>query len=165
MSSEGIGALVERLLKLAEKATPGPWRHYRQKLRPNFGGIVNEVQCRQPRKPIVQWSGFDNSDRSEAKHASNARYIAACSPDNIRRLATALVAQEAEIAALRAKVERYEARLEIDHCYVMVDGNPELERRDVPPEERETWPDGITCRDETIRLLEEQIAALTRKEG
>ncbi len=64
----------------------------------------------------------------------------------------ALVAREA-LPALLAEVERLEARLEVDHVYTLVDG--EMVREEVPPEKRGEYPDGIDCRDETIKLLEE----------
>lgn len=56
--------------------------------------------------------------------------------------------------ALRAKVATYQARLEIDHDYD-IDGN----RREIPESERDDGPDGIECRDETIKELERQLAA------
>lgn len=69
-------AASERFKELDAKATKGPWRHYRNKLRPTFGGIINEVQCGE-RCPIVRWGGFDDSDRAEKKHSHNAAFIAA----------------------------------------------------------------------------------------
>lgn len=86
-----LEALIERLRPLAEKATPGPWFHYRNKLRPNFGGIINEVQQKK-RPPIIQWAGFDNSERTEKKHAANAAYIAAANPQVVMQLLDALSA-------------------------------------------------------------------------
>lgn len=64
-----------------------------------------------------------------------------------------LNALEADRARLRALLAEREARLEIDHSFQLVDGD--FVRVEVPPELRDTWPDGITCRDETIKLLEE----------
>jgi hypothetical protein len=69
-----------------------------------------------------------------------------------------------EITRLRALLSAYEARLEIDHAWRLVDGK--LTRFEIPPEDRPNWPDGITCRDETIKLLEEQLGrARQRHDG
>ena len=70
MTAPGWAAARER----TEKATAAPWRHYRNKLRPNFGGTINEVQCAE-RTPVVTWRGFDDSTRPEKKHAANADFI------------------------------------------------------------------------------------------
>lgn len=83
--ADTLSSRLDALEKLAKAATPGPWWHYRNKLRPNFGGIINEVQCR-GKCPIVKWSGFDDSDRSEKKHSANAAYIAAANPSAILAL-------------------------------------------------------------------------------
>lgn len=65
------------------------------------------------------------------------------------------------LEALQAKIERYEARLEIDHVYKLdQSGGEELIREEVPPEEREAMIDGIECRDATIKLLEKYITEL-----
>jgi hypothetical protein len=70
----------------------------------------------------------------------------------------------AEITRLHALLSAYEARLEIDHAWRLVDGK--LTRFEIPPEDRPNWPDGITCRDETIKLLEEQLGrARQRHDG
>jgi hypothetical protein len=73
------------------------WVHYRAKLRPNFGGIINEVQSkRKPRggqrtRPIVAWGGFDSNDRTEAENAVIAAHIARCDPATIRSAFTELL--------------------------------------------------------------------------
>lgn len=63
-----------------------------------------------------------------------------------------------DLEALRARVAELEARLEIDHAYRLVNGKPQ--RFEIPAELRKNFPDGIDCRDETIRLLDERIAEL-----
>lgn len=57
--------------------------------------------------------------------------------------------------AVVAERDRCHARLEIDHVY---DANGE--RREIPLAERGNQPDGIYCRDETIRLQDEEIDRL-----
>lgn len=59
------------------------------------------------------------------------------------------------------EIERLQARLEVDHAFKLVNGK--LERFEVRQEDRATFPDGIDCRDETIKLLEEQLADRTRR--
>lgn len=56
---------------------------------------------------------------------------------------------------LEAKVEKYQSRLEITHDYDGYTG----ERREIPQDKRDTYPDGITCRDATIHMLKSELAA------
>lgn len=67
-------------------------------------------------------------------------------------------ARTPEIEALRAEVLALQERLEITHCH---DGDGS--RVEIPDSERKDFPDGIYCRDETIRLLEESNEALRAK--
>jgi len=67
---------IAELRALLAKATPGPWRLYANKLRPQFGIRIVEIQG--PREPaVVKWGGFDESERSYAGHKSNASLIVA----------------------------------------------------------------------------------------
>lgn len=59
----------------------------------------------------------------------------------------------AEVRRLRAEVDRCHARLEIDVVYVGLGMKPRI----VPMDERKSIPDGIDCRDGTIRLLEDEL--------
>jgi hypothetical protein len=59
----------DELSRLAEKATPGPWRSLEQ------GGIVS-VRC-QSKTAVVHWMGFDDCDRPIAEHVCSAAFIAA----------------------------------------------------------------------------------------
>jgi hypothetical protein len=61
-----------------------------------------------------------------------------------------------EIERLAARVQHLEERLEIASAWQCTADDPELKRIEIPPEERDSFPDGITCRDATIKLLEEQ---------
>lgn len=67
-------------------------------------------------------------------------------------------ARTPEVEALRAEVLALQERLEITHCH---DGDGS--RVEIPDSERKDFPDGIYCRDETIRLLEESNEALRAK--
>jgi len=63
------------------------------------------------------------------------------------------------IAELKqARIAELEARLEIDHCYQIIDGKQT--RVEIPPNERGQQPDGIECRNETIKLLDARIIKL-----
>lgn len=64
-----------------------------------------------------------------------------------------------EITKLRVRIEELEARLEVDHVYKLgVDDR--LVRVEVPPGERDSYPDGVSCRDDTIRILENNCERL-----
>lgn len=56
---------------------------------------------------------------------------------------------------LEARIAKLEARLEIDHAFRSTNEHPEPQRYEIPPEERDNFPDGIECRDETIKILRE----------
>jgi hypothetical protein len=69
----------------------------------------------------------------------------------------------ADRAADKAEIERLHERLEDNHFYVD-DGSGNLVRKDAEP--GSIIPDGIECRDETIKLQDEAIARLrTQVEG
>ncbi len=59
-----------------------------------------------------------------------------------------------ENRALQAKLAKYEARLEIDK-----DGNGV----EIPPDQRDKFPDGIYCRDATIQLQDQRVDELQAK--
>ena len=67
---------------------------------------------------------------------------------------------DAEAAAL--EIERCHRRLEIDHVYVSRKGG-ELERQEVPYDDRSRQYDGIGCRDETIKMQDENLDTLRAK--
>ncbi len=60
-----------------------------------------------------------------------------------------------EIERLTGRVQHLEDRLEITHAWQCTADDTELKRIEIPREERDSFPDGITCRDATIKLLEE----------
>lgn len=61
------------------------------------------------------------------------------------------------LAEAEREVARCHTRLEIDHAFQLVDGW--LERFDIPAEDRASWPDAVSCRDETIAILEQRAEA------
>lgn len=74
----------------------------------------------------------------------------------IKSQAAEITRLRAALADAQARVMKLETRLEITYCSVFRDG--ELVRKEIPPEERDSFPDGIRCRDATIGLLEEDLA-------
>lgn len=67
------------------KHTPGPWKVYHAALRPQLSrDRIIEIQSDHG-NAIVQWSGFDNSDRLKKTHLANARLMAAA-PDMLRAM-------------------------------------------------------------------------------
>jgi hypothetical protein len=70
-----------------------------------------------------------------------------------------LACSDADLAAKDAEIARCHKRLEID-VYGKFDDQGELVAVPIPMEERTRFPDGISCRDETIKILEEQLADL-----
>lgn len=64
--------------------TPGPWKVYHAKLRPQFSTKIIEIQDDHG-NAIVAWSGFDAVNRTVKKKMANARLMAAA-PDMIEAL-------------------------------------------------------------------------------
>jgi hypothetical protein len=58
------------------KHTPGPWRHYHGKLRPQFPNLIHEIVDKNG-EAIVKWGGFDGVDLPKKQIAANARLMAA----------------------------------------------------------------------------------------
>lgn len=59
-----------------------------------------------------------------------------------------------------ARIAKLEARLEIDHAFKADPQTGDLVRFEIRPEDRDKWPDGIECRDETIKLVEDRNSEL-----
>ncbi len=75
-------------------------------------------------------------------------------------LASRLEEAASALIALQSEVDRCHARLEIDHYFKIGDNDDsDLERVEVPMAERASLPDAVDARDETIKLLEEQLAS------
>jgi hypothetical protein len=80
-------------------------------------------------------------------------------PDLCNGTGSRIMAEAADrIEALEREVKRCHARLEIDHAWTIKDGKKV--RCDIPEHERAAFPDGIECRNETIKLLDQNIATL-----
>jgi len=93
--------------------------------------------------------------------ASFARLLDAA--ERAEKAEAALAERDKEIERLRAEVVRCHARLEIDHVFRMppdAEDGDDLIREDVPMSERAEMVDGIACRDETIKLQDQQIEKL-----
>ena len=107
--------------------------------------------------------GSDLKERLLARHHDGLHLTVFGSdyvnPDG-REAAARITELEAALSAATAKVSRYEARLEIDHCFKLV--GEDLVREEIPAEDRERFPDGILARDETIKLLERRVEAAER---
>jgi hypothetical protein len=105
------------------KHTPGPWKRYKRRLRPNIGPVIREVQTRDG-KAVVHWGGFDGVNMPKAEIDANVRLMAAapellvaaklaleyfdrcvmsCDPDE---------EEVEEAAALRAAIAKAEGRQE-----------------------------------------------------
>lgn len=62
----------------------------------------------------------------------------------------------AYVARLRREIRRCHRRLEIDRLYKL-NGKGKLVPEKVPYERRLSIPDGISCRDETIRMQDRRL--------
>lgn len=78
--------------------------------------------------------------------------------DEIDRLTAALASEREARQKAEARIAKLETRLEIDRIFRLVDGEmvPEI----VPANKRDEMIDGIECRDETIKLIDENNDAL-----
>jgi hypothetical protein len=84
-------------------------------------------------------------DEAVAAARSKMRPFVAPNDDTLR------AALAAAYPLLLARIAKLEARLEIDHCFTLV--GEEMVREEIPAAERDSFIDGISCRDETIKLL------------
>lgn len=80
--------------RLQSKATAGPWHSIPSKLRDSFTARINQVLS-QEGTPIVNWSGFDDSDVPYKQHKANAELIAASRSTTLPSIVRELV-QELE---------------------------------------------------------------------
>jgi len=56
---------IDKLERVAERASSGPWTHYSGKLRPQFPTRINEAQDANG-KAVCKWDGRgDRSERTE----------------------------------------------------------------------------------------------------
>ena len=96
-----LDAERDRLLALAEKATPGPWEY---ETGPAYRGRHHTVIAPDKDDPDSADSVCECYEGLEAQQEANAKFIAAA-----HDMAALIRAQAAEIERLRADAERYYA--------------------------------------------------------
>ncbi len=69
-----------------------------------------------------------------------------------------------DLVKAKGRIAELEQRLEMDREFQFDPEKRELVPVDIPPEKRSFDHDGISCRDETIKLLEERIAKMRLQE-
>lgn len=134
---------LDELRKLANAATPGPWQANSDDIwgdRDSDGWTV-VAMCPCPKSPHGSARRLD--------WGRDASFIAAANPSTI--------------LALLDEIDRCHARLEIDHVWHATSGGDIPVR--VPYSDRAGMPDGIECRDETIKIQDESISTLRRANG
>ncbi len=127
---------TKKLREIAEKATPGEWIFIPGGNRPEIAFSTRDG-----------WGSGTLCRVESPNPVFDGQFLVAAQPRNI--------------IALLDEVTRCHARLEIDCIYQTV--GKEFGKVAVPYAERGSIPDGIECRDETIRLQDEQIKALRTK--
>ncbi len=88
---DAIEAWLEEVRVHSSAATGGPWQHYNEVFRPQFGnGRVTEIQVARSGKEIVRWAGFDGlDDPIERKKNANAALMVAA-VNGVRRAIAAM---------------------------------------------------------------------------
>jgi hypothetical protein len=104
---EGVKLDVAAIRARAEAATPGPWRCYRGKLRPQFPTNIIEILGPEG-KAVVAWTGFDGVYTPKRETNANGLFIAHARTD-IPALLDALASERARADALERKVADCEA--------------------------------------------------------
>jgi len=59
-----------------------------------------------------------------------------------------------EIRELKARIAKYQERLEIDHAFRWSEADGEMVRFEIPDDERDTFPDAISCREADTKLMD-----------
>ena len=129
---------LDELRKLANAATPGPWQANSDDIwgdRDSDGWTV-VAMCPCPKSPHGSARRLD--------WGRDASFISAANPSTI--------------LALLDEIDRCHARLEIDHVWHSTSGGVIPVR--VPYSDRAGMPDGVECRDETIKIQDESISKL-----
>lgn len=80
-----------------QQHTSGPWKHYHNKLRPQFATIIHEIHGPNGER-VVTWGGFDGCDLPNQQVTANARLIAAA-PE-------LLVAAQTVLEGLNARIDQ-----------------------------------------------------------
>lgn len=96
MSIDEALRALEKVVELAEKAAPGPWRFYDEPLRPGYSVRAMEIQqaCGHA---VIPWSGFDSADQTKAIKRANAKAIIAA-VNFVREHGRALLSSRQEVA-------------------------------------------------------------------
>lgn len=149
-------ALEAELRAMLERATPGEWYTCGLPWFRDASGVLAGspdphvapliVDCEAFSSEREEWRN-DHPDIPLAEADDDARFITAAH-NAMPALLTALAEQ-------RREIERMQERLECNHAFRLVDGK--MQRVEVEPG---SIPDGIECRDETIRLQDRRIKEL-----
>jgi hypothetical protein len=59
-----------------------------------------------------------------------------------------------EAKQLKARIAKYQEILEIDHYFKWSEADGEMVRHEIPDDERDSFPNAITCREADTHLLE-----------
>ncbi len=110
---------------------------------------------------VERLTGYENN----ARHLASQQPVGAMRDQLLRdgdlfgSAAAEITRLLSELASKAARVEKLEERLEITSCGVLENG--EIVTRAIPPDARDSFPDGISARDATIELLDEEIKKLS----
>lgn len=78
MTADPTRAEIERLIAIAEKATPGPWRSHSR---------YRTLWVTEGEKEVIHWCGFDSNDFLPTQNVAISRHIAAANPATVLSLA------------------------------------------------------------------------------
>lgn len=156
---------LDEVKGLLEKATPGPWEEDRCETEDGYGKFWSRNVFDMNGKTICDMTNSDAGEVHTEYDEDGAYRFDPIAAANARLIALTPTIAAAWVEAV-GEIERLRERLEITHVYVS-DKAGGLTRRELGPDE--TVPDGIECRDETIKLLNSNIDTLrknvTRLEG
>lgn len=93
---------IDRLRRLAESATPGPWKATHEKLRPQYSLKIMEVVGAPGEPAVLPWKAFDSADRTKAERLANSRYIAAANPAAVLELLNRIDCMAAALESARS---------------------------------------------------------------
>lgn len=92
-----IETWLDIMRPLVKAATGGPWYHYDEVFRPQFGQRrVTEIQVRRTGKAIVKWTGFDGVPTERKRNANAALMVGAV--NGVRRFIAAMDRRPARAA-------------------------------------------------------------------
>lgn len=103
--------------------------------------------------------------RVHAPSAVRAREQEKAARDPLTRITAERDALAAEVRRLASRVAWYQERLEIDRVWKLSPDGGSMTEVEVPAEERDRMPDGIDCRDETIKLQDRAVGELRAEVG